>query len=549
MRKRWRILLALVIVYLLWPSKSRIRPFRRTPWIPLSNDLYQHMDTQTILQIPSKQGVRIQTQFKDMDCPVSWCEFTNDQGDAYLTSEQNLVIQNPPLHFTKIVIDGDPSKPWHGTDVYVSLEQMQSFDNTFQLFSPPLHIPVIESEETYQSLMQPVSFESKSNLVAIFAPECSLIQDLVKNLPFGYYTYPHTCFGSRTDCQTPECVLKRTRASIVFGEDRFLTIYFLKSIAYGNIIFYYASISLRGYHEPEMAHKLSQPTLSWMDLRQLKKSMTQSHVFDYKQSVLPQSLQSTVNHSRSMLGCHICENVLKRKQSVQTLLSVFETTEFPISIQEGPIQAVFVPHYSKAKDRRIFMQHLEQCFSPNFITQFDKEDLPKSILNLGQHLKPGELSLTVKNYFAYYLLLKHNLQTIMIIEDDAQLARNVKCTAPVDLMDYLPSSYSIAHLGGCNSAYNYGYFNNPYGLLDLTHHQVYCGLENHEHCTTSYLISKQGALLMFKSLPFKGPIDLQMVGGGRGGMFHPDFSAYSIWPPFYLPSLEINSKSDTGIRS
>lgn len=69
---------------------------------------------------------------------------------------------------------------------------------------------------------------------------------------------------------------------------------------------------------------------------------------------------------------------------------------------------------------------------------------------------------------------------------------------------------------------------------------------NSEHCTTAYVVSKQGAILMFKSLPIAHPIDLIMVWAVN----HPDYSVYSVWPSVFRPIWQDRNKASdgTGIR-
>jgi hypothetical protein len=52
---------------------------------------------------------------------------------------------------------------------------------------------------------------------------------------------------------------------------------------------------------------------------------------------------------------------------------------------------------------------------------------------------------------------------------------------------------------------------------------------------------------MFKSLPIAHPIDQQMVGEDWGGLHHPDFTSYGVWPAVFIPSDNVNAASSTGM--
>lgn len=214
-----------------------------------------------------------------------------------------------------------------------------------------------------------------------------------------------------------------------------------------------------------------------------------------------------------------------------------------------------------------------------FVMEFDKNNLedeffqcivfPEDNLHLHRPLsqyisKAGELSLATKNFWVYYWLLKNDAENAFIIEDDAEVQLDLD--EPVRFADYyfpkdenetipnnnnysslikkygsfigelgnlklnsmlrrikkmVPPNFSILQLGSC--------LHNRFKDVEFNVRELAVSLGDSAHCTSAYVISKQGAIQMFKSMPIAHPIDQQMCAGW-GGMHHPDFSSYGVWP-------------------
>ncbi len=119
-----------------------------------------------------------------------------------------------------------------------------------------------------------------------------------------------------------------------------------------------------------------------------------------------------------------------------------------------------------------------------------------------------------------------------------QLQDDVHFDEFAETFEMVPPNYSILQLGSCLHSWK-----KQIGEK----RKMTPNLGDADHCTAAYAISKQGAILMFKSLPVSHPIDHLMVSGW-GGMHHPDFATYSVWPSLIKPSHEVNERSKTGIR-
>lgn len=159
-------------------------------------------------------------------------------------------------------------------------------------------------------------------------------------------------------------------------------------------------------------------------------------------------------------------------------------------------------------------------------------------------MKRGEMSLVYKNLMAWYLMLIHNQNYAMILEDDAVLEVGVNAKTFGESLRYLPPNYSIMHVGTCS-----GTKHATPGQERLV--EVTLGAR----CTGAYTISKQGVILMFKNFPLRMPIDLQMIDvtlwdkAQFGITRHPDYRNFFITPALLRPSEALNKVGSTGIRS
>ncbi|KAJ3310229.1 hypothetical protein HDV04_005168 [Boothiomyces sp. JEL0838] len=280
------------------------------------------------------------------------------------------------------------------------------------------------------------------------------------------------------------------------------------------------------------------------------------------------SYKDTPDQSSSLatMPCRLCEYIHQRKSSVLCMVDRLEksskTSETNSYIKdkikglgklEGVIDKLFINHYSRALNRKEYTISLMKKMQTNgvFVDDYDRETLSDelaSCLNPSRYLKPGELSLSVKSFYVYYQILKKGYRNAMILEDDAMFHYNGSVETISNLMNFIPPNYSFVQFGrGLNSIFQYNTSNLPKEGKRV----IRPNLGDNRHCTTSYIVSKQGAILMFKSLPLIDPIDFQIAGyipwnPHSGAIKHPDLSSYSVWPAIYEPNPELDA---SGIRN
>ena len=197
------------------------------------------------------------------------------------------------------------------------------------------------------------------------------------------------------------------------------------------------------------------------------------------------------------------------------------------------IEAKLVDSFDKEELEYSFMQ----CLQPP-TNEFTSTLLRKTWYT---RVTAGEISLFVKSFWVYYQLLLNNQHNAMVLEDDVEFGKNVTEQTVTEALSYIPPNYSVFQLGCC--LFNRDEIDkSTEGLTGRRGIQVSLG--KNTYCTAAYVISRQGAILLFKSLPISHPIDWQMVSALRA----PDYSVYGLTSPLFLPNIEVNDISHTGIR-
>ena len=111
---------------------------------------------------------------------------------------------------------------------------------------------------------------------------------------------------------------------------------------------------------------------------------------------------------------------------------------------------VFIIHYTKLNERR---RHIEKelakySFDVEFITDYDQESLTnndKALFNT-DIMTQAEMSLVRKHISCYEKICKHNLESALILEDDATLESNFK-TILENYMKQLPKVWDLFYIG------------------------------------------------------------------------------------------------------
>ncbi|KAJ3317143.1 hypothetical protein HDV06_001968 [Boothiomyces sp. JEL0866] len=529
-----------------------------------------------------------------------------DEADGLITDQPNgILVNNAMLHFTKTVYQNVSSKnlrdfKWYGTDIFAGMQPIPRKDDR-ELYGRPAHLKVHKTLETEQSLGQIVDFKEKQNYIAVFlhpslcrndsrnSTVVSFLKELQQKIPIQVvdqqcgFTSTVSCGSSETDC-----ILKSARASLVidpFDQDSFVVSKFWKSMSYSTPVIYSWSGNFAEYA----------PNNFFMDMKEFNtnsivefvEKFNQEYfnlVFSWKRpgNAIPQEISMMLKDSLPNMPCIICNHIRERKLSTRATLDFVSSSanvsqkvkeHSNVTEQMPGLDAVFVNHYSRATERMENIKKLSKDLGTevNVVVGFDKEDLvpgwTRLILQNRQtrnnnpfrnsyvnELRPGEVSLSIKSFWVYYQILQNNLNNTLVVEDDVQLNSNSQNISISSLVGKIPSTYSAFQLGQCISHY----INTlpQEGISYTGNFKISPNLGDPRHCTSAYIMSKQGAILMFKSLPIAMPIDYQMSGympfaegmTHQGRIDHPNLSIYSLWPAVFEPSVDVNEKSDTGIR-
>ena len=111
---------------------------------------------------------------------------------------------------------------------------------------------------------------------------------------------------------------------------------------------------------------------------------------------------------------------------------------------------VFVIHYTKLNERKhhIEKQLAKYNFDVEFITDYDRESLTNNDMALFDTnlLTPSEMSLIRKHIACYERICKHNLESALILEDDATLEQNFATTLE-NYLEQLPKVWDLFYIG------------------------------------------------------------------------------------------------------
>ncbi|KAJ1540271.1 hypothetical protein HK405_011499, partial [Cladochytrium tenue] len=232
------------------------------------------------------------------------------------------------------------------------------------------------------------------------------------------------------------------------------------------------------------------------------------------------------------------------------------------------LDQIYVMHYSKTAVRRAHISEVMRNLSAEayLIMDLDREDMsaaayrcldwslspatsmdPLRVYKNGQlrptQMRRGEMSLLYKNVLAWYLMLQHNQNYALVVEDDAGLEAGADALLLGQALRYLPPNYSVMHVGTCSAA--------PRARAGQERRvEVTLG----SRCTGAYALSKQGAIVLFRNFPLRVAVDLQMIDVSMWSRFqygitrHPDYRNFYVEPAILRPSADVNTAGSTGIR-
>ncbi|KAJ3323569.1 hypothetical protein HDV06_001593 [Boothiomyces sp. JEL0866] len=532
---------------------------------------------------------------------------------------KGILVKDAALHFTKTVYLSSNERPtgrwlrsrnWYGTDIFASHAPVPIYYQG-ELFARPMHFPIYNTNITRTQLLQQIDFNQKIPMVTIIFEDgyCSeytnkyqayqLAKNVSAHMPVKIFPLACRLFSWKSPLDSAcgddlDCFIKKSSSAVIIDtryEDDFVPTIFWKTISYGTSILYLWRHQIWKLAPPHITRPMLKFELSNEDIEFLIE-MTEIDAlefgFSFKKTGLTKDMEKVLNFSTQNFPCRLCEHVAIRKQSTKCMLDLVGNEELQnvqsvneylpseqringLGALEGLVDSVHIMHYSKAPKRREFITKLfkKMQIEANFILGFDKQVIPDGFQKCvvgdreapaylkrqedGHTLSGGELSLSVKSFYAYYQLLVNNHKNTLTIEDDIWLHPTASETTVANVLKYVPPNYSIIQLGQCLASKVDPFDKGKERKQSIR--QLYAHLGDWRHCTSSYVISKTGAILMFKSLPLSFAIDLQMMGarieGGEdhGAIENPDHSMYGVWPAIFVASEDINMQSYTGIRA
>ena len=287
--------------------------------------------------------------------------------------------------------------------------------------------------------------------------------------------------------------------------------------------------------------------------------------FSWKAKPLGENVRKHLGLGKPNFACRICEYVKYRRDSLMCIVDAVSGDAPVKSVNEylSSDQAIttskewtqtfnetYITHYSPGVGRRKEMIKLMQSIQVEgkFVLAFDREALntkQKSCFDrphrekdpyrrvTNEPMKEGEMSLILKHMYGILQVLEKNLDNVLIFEDDTVLEPGVTPDKVMETMKYVPPNYSFVELGQCIWAVS------PPPDVHRRIEPVF----STNRCAGTFAISRQGAILFYRSLPFRMPIDWQM--DGSIGISHPDYRIYNVVPQFFEPSKKLNSDSQT----
>ena len=229
--------------------------------------------------------------------------------------------------------------------------------------------------------------------------------------------------------------------------------------------------------------------------------------------------------SNELLLCDICDKTANEVASAkwiwnmslgletvdQCLLDVLSRHTLPVNLPlinpSFGIDAVFVTNYTPLKDRRdVMSDRVREHFNadPVFIKDFDREELSDGDIEcignreaqmayVHRHEPRGSYSLTVKHAAAWFYIVEHSLDNVLVLEDDASFLHPDwigKDSLWQEMLQNLPPDYDVLILCGEAGRFIKG--------KKISEHLF---LGQHSRATDAYLISQKGARNLLRSLP------------------------------------------------
>ncbi|HBY68657.1 MAG TPA: hypothetical protein DEG69_13455 [Flavobacteriaceae bacterium] len=203
------------------------------------------------------------------------------------------------------------------------------------------------------------------------------------------------------------------------------------------------------------------------------------------------------------------------------------------------IDKIYLAHYTPLVDRKTNMldqlsrlnleaQWIEGEPDENFINQwYSKEEWDEKFVSMGtqnypskRQLKRSEISLEYKHIKIYEEIVKNNVSSALILEDDAVLCENFTSKFNFNMMS-VPMDWDFIFIGDCCN-------------LRIPKNRIVDGRVAYrkEHpaskCTDSYIIKLESAKKILETIkPFTFPIDFEL----NYQMYLHDMNVYWWEPP------------------
>jgi GR25 family glycosyltransferase involved in LPS biosynthesis len=470
-----------------------------------------------------------------------------------------------------VVLADEPAFP--GTElglfrVLVQLENLQR-DNYLAnrasadisvSYRQPADVVISYIYDEPQHYAQPcLAFHEKRNAAALFASHCGVgfresiiteLQHIISIDSFGSCqrtanvrdTLPQ-CLDFVPNATTryfeKECVLYHYKFSLAMEnseDDGYVTEKLWQALKMGSVPIYWGAKNVREFlpSKESVIDVRDFPDVRSLGnylLHLMHNETAYNEHLRWRQVDFSKQFLSQFSHSMSTMFCDICESVARRKAHLQCFNDLMQRNTSLQAIGHSgeaaklrKIDAIYVTNYSPLVERLqlmdAFLKNLHvsgkailtfdasnlnmkdlECMNP-----FNHSDLGHRSWLMERKLTDGEISLFVKHFRALYDVIQSNFSAALVFEDDAYVfpryEMNFKRVLTYVMMK-VPSDYDLLFLGGCADATcSFSRFSRTF-QVKVEPGRPYVG-------THAYIVSRQGALKMMKTLPMRWPYDNQI---------------------------------------
>jgi glycosyl transferase family 25 len=209
--------------------------------------------------------------------------------------------------------------------------------------------------------------------------------------------------------------------------------------------------------------------------------------------------------------------------------------------QNRKIEEIFILTIPRNEERKKeIVKHINNRFAFSFFIGFDgKNDSLVSLKNLTNPettLSPGEIGCAMSHRMIYEHIIKNNLNTVLVLEDDAHI--DFKKWHILDkILQQLPEDWDLVYLGYKDGEIR-GYI--PFISKEgaTKRYKKYLRRAGAHELTVGYLISKKGAEILLKK---QTPIQYTSDGLIENAILNNEIKAFVSVPKIIHPNTTIKS--------